>query len=468
MVGKCARLVRAARTPKIDVEIEWVEGENDSELYYKKDKLKDEEKDDGDKLEDNGDDTKTLLGNEGDVVGAPPINLFNTAQGDISNGTGPSKHPDLAPPADIQQAPLVIPTMFSGTRTCVYAILQSRIINSAGDAPMFIKVRGKVEATGTPVELVVPVTKLVHRPLSAPRDQASRTPFLHTLAAKSLIMDRQEGIYPPSIANSTVLKFNAEFRRSYLKTDIIRLGTTYGLASQHTSFIAVDHSKSIFSVSRTAKRKESAKQATFSYTGYSSPPGQMYSAGSSSRAQAFIESYDPTLDSDDPNMSYGQEEYSSLRSRTRVDNYDPTIEDSIYGQQYAALSETSPLPLVSCALLDSAPIDSALAPKKKGSVWFGGARSTDGGGTMASTKSRSSSSLLRRMSLSLSLRSPKMHHSRSSSQAISSVTTERSKSASVAISPTIAAANTTPSSSKANAAAALTHGQKLASANPIH
>lgn len=464
MVGKCARLVRAARTPKINVEIEWIEGENAGELYYKKDKLKNEEKYDGDKTEDNGDDTQTLLENEGHIVGAPPINLFNTAQDDLSKGTGPPKHPVLAPPADIQQAPLVIPTMFSGTRTCVYVILENRILNSAGDTPMFIKVLGKVEATGTPVELVVPVTRLAHRPLSSPRDQASRTPFLHTLAAKSLIMDRQDKIYPSSIANSNVFKFDAELRRSYLKTDIIRLGTTYGLASQHTSFIAVDHTRSLFSVSRTAKRKESENQATFSYIAYSSPPGQMYGgAGSSSRAQAFTESYDPTIDSVDSNMGHGQEEYSSSRAGTRYDNYDPTIEDSIRGEPYLALGEINPMPLRSCALLDSAPIDSASAPKKKGSAWFGKPRSTDGGGSMAPTKSRSSPSLLRRMSLSLSLGSPKTHHSRSSSssQAISSVISERMKSPSITISPTVASANTT-SFSKASMTAALTLGQQLA------
>lgn len=102
-------------------------------------------------------------------------------------------------------------------------------------------------------------------------------------------------------------------------------------------------------------------------------------AGSSSRAQAFTESYDPTIDSVDSNMGHGQEEYSSSRAGTRYDNYDPTIEDSIRGEPYLALGEINPVPLRSCALLDSAPIDSASAPKKKGSAWFGKPRSTDDG-----------------------------------------------------------------------------------------
>lgn len=86
-----------------------------------------------------------------------------------------------------------------------------------------IKVTGIVADTGASVEAEVEV---IH----------SSTSFIHTLAARSLISDREDGqqMFSPSVTSS------ANILKAHLEADIIRLGTTYGLTSKHTSFVAVD------------------------------------------------------------------------------------------------------------------------------------------------------------------------------------------------------------------------------------
>ncbi|KAJ3883118.1 hypothetical protein F5051DRAFT_318445, partial [Lentinula edodes] len=237
MVGKCARLVSAARTPPISIEVEWMGNDPSAE------KDKDTEDDD---------DAKTLRNEPSSS--SSPVNLFNPFITNLSRETGPSTkaklNPKLPPPPTIQQAPLVVPTIFPGTRTCIYAIIKSgsasflNLKHSDDPLPTYVKVRGTVKVTGRRVELKVPITRLLQpQPsqsspsstssklysslsslLTSPPPLTKPKPFLHILAAKALITDRQEG----------------KHARSYIKKDIIRLGTTYGLTSEHTSFIAVD------------------------------------------------------------------------------------------------------------------------------------------------------------------------------------------------------------------------------------
>ncbi|KAH8828753.1 hypothetical protein DL96DRAFT_1526542 [Flagelloscypha sp. PMI_526] len=225
VVGKCSRLVRAARTPPIqDLQILWT-GEDDSDIS------------DDDDFEMVEDDTKTLVETSNSSASASAttatpatISLFDSDSIDDKD-VGPSPIPavQLPPPSTIQQAPLQPQSLFPGTRSQLYAILAKKHI----PIPNSIKVKGTVTCTGAVVELDVPVCRLAH-------PQGSRLDFLHVLAAKALISDRENQIhhFSPDVASS--FKDNDELRDAYLKADIVRLGVKYGLSSRHTSFVAVD------------------------------------------------------------------------------------------------------------------------------------------------------------------------------------------------------------------------------------
>ncbi|KAH8828763.1 hypothetical protein DL96DRAFT_1462502, partial [Flagelloscypha sp. PMI_526] len=223
VVGKCSRLVRAARTPPIqDLRIFWT-GNDPSTLS---------EDDDFELVED---DTKTLV-----EASKPPASSTSTTPASISlfdsdvkdnDDVGPSSTPatQLPPPSVVQQAPLQPQSLFPGTRSQLYAIMTKK----QAVLPKTIKVKGTVTTTGAVVELDVPIWKLA-------QPQASRLDFLHILAAKALITDRENQIHDFSPAITSSFKGNDELRDAYLKADIVRLGVKYGLSSRHTSFIAVD------------------------------------------------------------------------------------------------------------------------------------------------------------------------------------------------------------------------------------
>ncbi|KAE9403176.1 hypothetical protein BT96DRAFT_990430 [Gymnopus androsaceus JB14] len=227
VVGKCARLVKAARTPqKMRPRDDFVVVEDSKQEAQPQD------------------------------ASAATINLFDDTNANAPSqsqlhptGPLPKPNPSLPPPARIQQSPLVIPSVFPGTRTQIYAIIRSP--NGHAVKPMEIKVKGIVITTGALVELRVPVSTVLPNPLafsSSPNANA----FLHTLAAKSLIRDREDGThaFPSSVSaafetttSTTTTVSDPELKAAYLEKDIVRLGTTYGLASRYTSFLAVDPRK---------------------------------------------------------------------------------------------------------------------------------------------------------------------------------------------------------------------------------
>ncbi|KAF9073726.1 hypothetical protein BDP27DRAFT_1318044 [Rhodocollybia butyracea] len=274
IIGKCARLVRAARTPPIHIEVEWI-GIEENKSHFTKEVLEMYGKtEDFDAIDDNGDaksNAETIVENPVSL----PINLFQSSAVDLMRGTGPPDEHIHPPPPTIQQAPHTMPRLYPGTRTQIYAILKSGsadFLNLKGGGgsnaiPKFIKIRGWMGMTGLPVELEVPVTKLMN-PLSAlsstsssgisklfsssriqskAQAEAPLLPFLHVLAAKALIADLQDGKHRFSNSVSESGAFN---RNLFCKKEIIRLGTAYGLTSEHTSFIAADHSRRMFSVSQ--------------------------------------------------------------------------------------------------------------------------------------------------------------------------------------------------------------------------
>ncbi|KAH7918536.1 hypothetical protein BV22DRAFT_1041703 [Leucogyrophana mollusca] len=172
-IGKCARLVSAARmAPIVNVEVTWQAPQPQRERS---------------------------------VTPGETINLFEP---DIEHETS-----DLGPLAGIRQAPSIIPSLFPSTRLQIFAIVP----RDTTTRESVIKISGFVPATSTPVEVRVPVQSMT-RPLG--------TAFMHTCAAKVLIAELEESGEPDA-----------------QKTAIIRLGTTYGLTSRFTSFIAVDNSQ---------------------------------------------------------------------------------------------------------------------------------------------------------------------------------------------------------------------------------
>ncbi|KAE9385649.1 hypothetical protein BT96DRAFT_572419 [Gymnopus androsaceus JB14] len=261
LVGKCARLVRAARTPKVKVEVDWgVRTQSDGDAIL-------EEEEDFVVIEN------LQKASTSSITATTPVkatststisaSLFNDNDDDDMivdslrrqlHSTGPPlrPNPSLPLPSLIQQAPLVVPSIFPGTRSQIYAILRIPA-EMTNNIPVAIKLKGTVTTTGDLVELVVPVSSMPQRPcISQPvsfsgGESSSSFGFIHTLAAKALIRDREEGkhAFPPSISasfegGSTTDSLQAELKAIYLEKDIVRLGMQYGLASKHTSFIGVD------------------------------------------------------------------------------------------------------------------------------------------------------------------------------------------------------------------------------------
>ncbi|KAJ3981390.1 von Willebrand factor type A domain-containing protein [Lentinula detonsa] len=260
IAGKCARVVRAARSPQVvNIVVSWMgHGVDGGGADLEHGILAQDGDQEG--IEGNDDDFEmvTNIRNEAESdvpANVAPLSLFNIDDDD-QQATGPPPAPDprLPPPPTIQQAPLLLTNIFPGTRTQVYAVIrtpQSEIDSEGERLPKSVKIRGVVSTTGTLVELDVPVSRLL-RPLKSVNnldsgDGASSSLhhfeqlFLHILAAKALIIDRQDGkhAFPTSIADE--IQTNDELREAYLKKEIVRLGTTYGLTSKHTSFVAVDH-----------------------------------------------------------------------------------------------------------------------------------------------------------------------------------------------------------------------------------
>lgn len=242
VVGKCARLVRAARTPPLnDVTVLWT-GDEVEEVVAKEDQK--ESEDEFEMIES----PDKLPAKDGNL--APTLSLFNDDNdemiGDQPTGPPPAPDPTLPPPLRVQQAPLALSNLFPGTRTQMYAIVNTPSHEKGVNTlPASIRVKGVVTTTRANVELVIPVSELLVFPFKAANfdtdPDSPPKPFIHTLAAKALITDRQDGkhCFPVSVASD--FENNPELKEVYMKKEIVRLGTTYQVISKYTSYIAVDH-----------------------------------------------------------------------------------------------------------------------------------------------------------------------------------------------------------------------------------
>ncbi|KAL4063344.1 hypothetical protein J3A83DRAFT_4295864 [Scleroderma citrinum] len=183
ILGKCARLLNAGRTKKIErIEVDW---------------------------------------NIQSASGEPQAH--NAASPSSADG------PELEPPPTLQQAPHTLTKIFAGIRFTVFVIISSTRV------PPSIKLFTKFEGVDNPMEWVVPVTEV--KPF---RNSDSTIPLVHTLAARKLITELSEGrALLPGVVGLAVAS-DDEIR----KAAIVRLGLEYQLVSQYTSFVAVEDEQS--------------------------------------------------------------------------------------------------------------------------------------------------------------------------------------------------------------------------------
>ncbi|KAH7908865.1 hypothetical protein BJ138DRAFT_1115468 [Hygrophoropsis aurantiaca] len=184
-LGQCARIVSASRTaPVSDLKISW-QGERARESS------------------------------------GGPVNLFQPGADHVA---GDSAY------VPIQQAPSAIPSFFPSTRFQVFAIVPR---TPGLEQQQEIKITGFVRAVNVPVEVVVPVQDALY-PLEM------RTAFIHAAAAKALITELEDQDLHPTTPTSGS---DLETTQSRNRSNIVRLGTHYGLSSRYTSFISVDDAR---------------------------------------------------------------------------------------------------------------------------------------------------------------------------------------------------------------------------------
>ncbi|KAJ7590255.1 von Willebrand factor type A domain-containing protein [Mycena floridula] len=204
MTGKIARLLKAARTPPIsDLSIDW--GRDD--------------------------DTQTLDEDDFEMVAeekvekpAAKFNIFNQSVDPLKSDivpVPPVAPVVLGPPARVQESPNKLENLFPGVRVYLYAILQDKTI-----LPQTAIIRGKTP-DGSEIALPVPVTL----------SRLPGTTAVHSLAARKIIQDLEDGRYDESLKSNVT----ADLGR-VVKAHIVRLGKTYSISSKHTSFVAVDES----------------------------------------------------------------------------------------------------------------------------------------------------------------------------------------------------------------------------------
>ncbi|KAJ7456501.1 von Willebrand factor type A domain-containing protein [Mycena latifolia] len=193
ILGKCASLFRAGRTPFVEnVTIDWG------------------------------------IPDENFAVRSPTVN-FSTPSS--------SRNVRLRPAPAVQQSPAIIKDIHAGIRLNVYAILTLRKTM----IPKEVTLRGQLDGSGDPFEWTVPIRgiQLV--------DSEPGLPLVHTIAAWRLIQDHQERTAPLALAIDDASE--AEIR----KASIVRLGERYQVASRHTSFVAIDSRAKARSRSRRAR-----------------------------------------------------------------------------------------------------------------------------------------------------------------------------------------------------------------------
>ncbi|TFK40891.1 hypothetical protein BDQ12DRAFT_600261 [Crucibulum laeve] len=131
---------------------------------------------------------------------------------------------DTRPLPQLQQVPVKIQALHAGSRTTFFAILSMSQIT----IPEVVKLRGQLDSTGEPFEHHIPVRGLQ----LAGVDQS--LPLIHTIAAWRLVQEHQ--IHRAPLPRALGVATDEEIRKSV----IVQLGERYQLVTPFTSFVAVD------------------------------------------------------------------------------------------------------------------------------------------------------------------------------------------------------------------------------------
>ena len=119
------------------------------------------------------------------------------------------------PRVEVHQAPYRVPPVFDSQHFLIYAMY------SENKPPSTVKITAQSPDGPLVVELPVDPAKAI------------RGKLIHTLAARAMIRDLEEG-------RSWMTELGYDVKSARVKEEIVRLGTKYQLASLHTSFIAVE------------------------------------------------------------------------------------------------------------------------------------------------------------------------------------------------------------------------------------
>ncbi|KAM0788674.1 hypothetical protein ACM66B_002772 [Microbotryomycetes sp. NB124-2] len=145
--------------------------------------------------------------------------------------------PDLAA---VQQAPHKIENLYPGTRLNVYILLQRSALSSG--LPRRVILKARLDESSEALKLDVPIQPSTAS-AAAVRGVAGSYP-LHSLAARKLVQNLSDGQHdlkvdlPRTSFQSEAVKQKALDK--LVNSHIVGLGTTYGIASKETSFVAVD------------------------------------------------------------------------------------------------------------------------------------------------------------------------------------------------------------------------------------
>ncbi|CAG8584774.1 41229_t:CDS:2 [Gigaspora margarita] len=119
----------------------------------------------------------------------------------------------------LQQAPFLIPPIYPGARFIIYCILEKDV------EPCKEIILSAISQDG-PMKLSIPLDPV-----------ALQGTKIHTLAARKLIQDLEEGT---SFIHKHPRNKGKNIPDSLIREHIVKLGVTYSLASKYTSFLAVD------------------------------------------------------------------------------------------------------------------------------------------------------------------------------------------------------------------------------------
>lgn len=214
---------------------------------------------------------------------------------------------DFDAPADVtsqsdirRQAPQVLPTLYSGNRFIVFALLKHRDLV----IPDKITIHARAGDGVSELAFNVPVDELA-QPLDDSQPQ-----LIHTLAARKIIQDMDD-----NDRNTNSLE---------IKAATIHLGEQYQLASRYTSFVAVDNNNA--TIADPVRQVYLPLEATVSRPRlFGGGPPLALPAGTSARARVGGKSPRKAMNMspvDPANDSEGDEQHEREQEEVDEDDYD--------------------------------------------------------------------------------------------------------------------------------------------------